>query len=184
MIGQSQPRTSRHLRLLVDAEILERTPEGAFVFYRLAEHGSNASVALHLASLVSPEDPVVAADLAEFERVRRSRSLAAAEYLQAHADELATVRGLHVADEEVERVVLELIGDEGPIGRLLDIGTGTGRMLESSRRTASGASASTSTTTCSRSLARRSATRTSRARRSARVTFAVRRSWRRASTSR
>src|SRR5579864_4824982 len=56
VIGQSQPRTSRHLRLLVDAEILERTPEGAFVFYRLAEHGSNASVARHLASLVPAED--------------------------------------------------------------------------------------------------------------------------------
>ena len=37
VIGQSQPRVSRHLRLLVDAGILERTPEGAFVFYRLAD---------------------------------------------------------------------------------------------------------------------------------------------------
>ena len=93
VIGQSQPRTSRHLRLLVDAEILERTPEGAFVFYRLAEQGSNASVARHLASLIPLEDPVVAADLAELERVRKSRSVAAAEYLPAHADELANVRG-------------------------------------------------------------------------------------------
>ena len=130
VIGQSQPRTSRHLRLLVDTQILERTPEGTFAFYRLAEASPSADLARHLALLVPPDDPAIAADIAALERVRRSRSAAAAAYLTAHADELATVRALHVAEEEVERAMLELIGDEGPIGRLLDIGTGTGRMLE------------------------------------------------------
>jgi ArsR family transcriptional regulator len=130
VIGQSQPRTSRHLRLLVDADILERTPEGAFVFYRLAEGSPSAELAGRLAELVPDEDPGIAADLAALERVRQVRSQAAAALLGAHADELATVRALHVAEAEVERAVLELIGGEGPIGRLLDIGTGTGRILE------------------------------------------------------
>src|SRR5579859_3447278 len=130
VIGQSQPRTSRHLRLLVDAEILDRTPEGAFVFYRLAEGSPSAAVARHLAALVPEGDPVVAADLSALERVRQARSAAAAAHLAAYADELATVRALHVSEQEVERAMLEIIGGEGPIGRLLDIGTGTGRMLE------------------------------------------------------
>jgi SAM-dependent methyltransferase len=130
VIGQSQPRTSRHLRLLVDADILERTPEGAFVFYRLADGSPSADLARRLAELVPVQDAAIAADLAALERVRRARSEAAAAYLSAHADELAKVSALHVAESEVERAMLELIGGEGPVGRLLDIGTGTGRILE------------------------------------------------------
>lgn len=130
VIGQSQPRTSRHLRLLVDADILERTPEGAFVFYRLADGSPSAELAHRLADLVPASDAAIAADLAALERVRRARSEAAAAYLSAHADDLATVSALHVAESEVERAMLELIGGEGPVGRLLDIGTGTGRILE------------------------------------------------------
>ena len=130
VIGQSQPRTSRHLRLLVDADILERTPEGAFVFYRLADGSPSAELARQLADLVPAEDPAIAADLAALERVRQVRSDAAAALLSMYADELATVRSLHVAETEIERSMLELIADEGPIGRLLDIGTGTGRILE------------------------------------------------------
>ena len=130
VIGQSQPRTSRHLRLLVDADILERTPEGAFVFYRLAEDSPAAELARQLAELVPAEDAAIAADLAALERVRQVRSDAAAALLSTYADELATVRALHVAEAEIERSMLELIAGEGPIGRLLDIGTGTGRILE------------------------------------------------------
>jgi ArsR family transcriptional regulator len=130
VIGQSQPRTSRHLRLLVDAAILDRTPEGAFVFYRLADGSASAAIARELAALVPEGDPVVAADLTALARVQQARSAAAAAHLAAYADELATVRALHVAEDEVERAMLEMIGAEGPIGRLLDIGTGTGRILE------------------------------------------------------
>src|ERR1700722_16078257 len=74
VIGQSQPRTSRHLRLLLDAEILERTPEGAFVFYRLAESGLGADHVRRLAELVPASDPLLAADRAALERVLRARS--------------------------------------------------------------------------------------------------------------
>src|SRR5579863_5997211 len=129
VIGQSQPRVSRHLRLLVDAGILERSPEGAFVFYRLGE-GVAAALAGHIAELLPASDKVIAADLAALERVRRARSQAAAAYLSEHRGALGTLSGLHVADADVERAMLELIVGEGPIGRLLDIGTGTGRILE------------------------------------------------------
>src|SRR5579862_3048131 len=119
VVGQSQPRVSRHLRLLVDAGVLERSPEGAFVFYRLGE-GAAAGVAALLTGVLAAADGVIAADLAALERVRAARSRAAAEYLRAHRGELEVLSGLHVADAEVERAMLELLVGGGPIGRLLD----------------------------------------------------------------
>ena len=74
VIGQSQPRTSRHLRLLVDAGVLERAREGAFVYYRLAEDSQAADLAHGLASVAPEPMPTIAADLAALERVRRARS--------------------------------------------------------------------------------------------------------------
>jgi SAM-dependent methyltransferase/DNA-binding transcriptional ArsR family regulator len=130
VIGQSQPRTSRHLRLLLDADILERSPEGAFVFYRLAERGQPAELVRSVANRCAADDPVIAVDLSALERVRHARSEAAAAYLDLYAEESAAIRSLHVAETDVERDMLELIAGEGPIKRLLDIGTGTGRILE------------------------------------------------------
>jgi ArsR family transcriptional regulator len=130
VLGQSQPRTSRHLRLLADADILERLPEGAHVFYRVAERGASAQFVRQLAERVPVEDPVIAADAAALERVREARLQAAAGYLRDHADETAALRSLHAPEPQVERAMLELIGAAEPVGRLLDIGTGTGRMLE------------------------------------------------------
>src|ERR1700736_4388420 len=83
VIGQSQPRTSRHLRLLLDADILERTPEGAFVFYRLSDRGDGAELVRLLANGAPADDTVIAADLVALERVREARSAAAATYLDA-----------------------------------------------------------------------------------------------------
>jgi len=130
VVGQSQPRTSRHLRLLLDADILERSPEGANVFYRVRDNGAGAELVRALAERAPAEDPVVAADAAALERVRQSRVAAAERCLRSHEDEVATLRSLQVAEADVERAMLELIGASEPIERLLDIGTGTGRMLE------------------------------------------------------
>ncbi len=130
VIGQSQPRTSRHLRLLVDAGILERAPEGAFVYYRLAEASEAARLAWGVASVAPASDATIAADLAALARVRQARVEAATAYRVAHADEIEGLRELYVGEAAVERALLDLLIDEGPIGRLLDIGTGTGRILE------------------------------------------------------
>ncbi|HEX4034896.1 MAG TPA: metalloregulator ArsR/SmtB family transcription factor [Solirubrobacteraceae bacterium] len=128
VIGQSQPRVSRHLRLLVDAGVLDRSPEGAFVFYGLGD-GPAAALAAQIAAAAETGDAVLAGDAAALERVRQSRSAAAAAYLSQHGDELAALRALHAPEAEIEREMLELLVKEGPIGRLLDIGTGTGRVL-------------------------------------------------------
>ena len=130
VIGQSQPRTSRHLRLLVDAGILERAPESAFVYYRLAEGSPAAQLACSLAAVTPPTDPTLAVDLAALSRVRQARIEAAVAYRDAHADELEGLSGLYVGEAAVERELLDMLAAEAPIGRLLDIGTGTGRVLE------------------------------------------------------
>jgi SAM-dependent methyltransferase len=131
VIGQSQPRISRHLKLLVDAGLMDRTPEGAFVFYRLSERSGTADLVRRIADLVPLDDAIVADDMAALERVRQARWQAAATYVNAYADDWATIRSLYVAEADVEQDMLDLLaaGDE-PIERLLDIGTGTGRILE------------------------------------------------------
>jgi SAM-dependent methyltransferase len=128
--GQSQPRISRHLRLLVDAGVLERAPEGAFVYYRLAEDSAAAGLAHRIASITPASDVIIAADLAALSRVRQARIEAATAYRTAHADELEGLRDLYVGEAAVERALFDMLVGEGPIGRLLDIGTGTGRILE------------------------------------------------------
>ena len=130
VIGQSQPRTSRHLRLLVDAGVLERAPEGAYVYYRLAEDRPEAGLAHAVASLTPASDATVAADLEALARVRQARVQAAIAYRSAHADELAGLQDLYVGEADVERALLDMLVNEGPIGRVLDIGTGSGRILE------------------------------------------------------
>jgi len=130
VIGQSQPRASRHLRLLVDAGVLERAPEGVFVYYRLAEDSPAADLAHRLASLSPTTDAIIASDLAALSRVRQARIEAAIAYRSAHVDELEGLRDLYVGEAAVERALLDMLVGEGPIGRLLDIGTGSGRILE------------------------------------------------------
>ena len=129
ILGQSQPRVSRHLRLLCEAGLLDRFPEGAWVFYRLADRGGCAQLARTLVDLISEDDPVLARDLKRLETVRRSRAEQAAAYFRANAERWNEIRALYIAEAAVEATVLDLVG-EGPVQDYLDVGTGTGRMLQ------------------------------------------------------
>lgn len=124
VLGQSQPRVSRHLRLLCDAGLLDRVPEGSWVFYRLADE----RVARTFVDLLGSDDPVLAADRERLAVVQQGRQAAADAYFEAHAHEWNDIRSLHVAEEEVERALQQLTG-KATVGDLLDIGTGTGRVL-------------------------------------------------------
>jgi ArsR family transcriptional regulator len=126
ILGQSQPRVSRHLKLLCDAGLLDRFREGNWVFYRLAEHGDLARL---LVGLVPERDPTLALDRERLQAIKRQRAAQAAEYFRANAAHWDRIRSLHVDDTEVEAALLRLLPDDG-IDDLLDIGTGTGRMLE------------------------------------------------------
>ncbi len=129
ILGQSQPSVSRHLKLLCDAGLLERIREGAWVFYRLAAHGAGSAMVRQILGLVSAADPVLSRDNVRLAAIRQARGQAAAAYFGANAAHWAELRSLHIAEKDVEAALTDLLGDR-PIGDLLDVGTGTGRMLE------------------------------------------------------
>ncbi|WP_201773009.1 ArsR/SmtB family transcription factor [Gemmatirosa kalamazoonensis] len=129
VLGQSQPRVSRHLKLLCDAGILDRYPEGTSVFYRLADRGDPAAIARAALEKLADDDPVLVADRARLDAVRRTRAAAADAYFRAAAADWDRTRSLYADEREVERVMLDVLGP-GPLGEVLDVGTGTGRILE------------------------------------------------------
>src|SRR5579859_6813072 len=129
ILRQSQPRLSRHLRLLAEAGLIERFREGAWAFFRLGERGGSADIARTLIARLDAEDAVIARDRERLAAVRASRAAAAQSYFRRHAAEWDRIRKLHVADAAVEAAVRSALADK-PIRALLDLGTGTGRMLE------------------------------------------------------
>jgi len=129
ILGQSQPRVSRHLKLLCDAGLLDRYPEGAWVFYRLAETGEAARLAQLLLEMLPADDRVLSRDRNGLEAIRRARVDQADAYFRVNAEHWDEIRSLYVSETDVEQALLAEIGDTS-VAELLDIGTGTGRMLE------------------------------------------------------
>ncbi len=129
ILRQSQPRISRHLKLLAEAGLVERFREGTWAFFRLAEHGGGAELARALLERLDPADHTIARDRARLASVRQARAAAAQAYFRAHAAEWDRIRKLHVADDAVEEAIRAALADK-PFRSLLDLGTGTGRMLE------------------------------------------------------
>ena len=127
ILGQSQPRISRHLKLLVEAGLAERHREGAWAFFRLAER--NGALARDLIGRIDPADPVLSADRARLQMAREARRRQAAAYFARHAADWDSIRALHASEERVEAAILALVGPK-PFGALLDLGAGAGRMIE------------------------------------------------------
>lgn len=133
IMNQSQPRVSRHLKLLAEAGLIERTPEGAWVFHRLARGGEGGRIAGWLAETLDTSAGSLAEDRIRLESVRKERARTAAAYFRANANNWDSLRRMHADDTEVERTLVNLLaGPDGrePLGELLDLGTGTGRILE------------------------------------------------------
>jgi ArsR family transcriptional regulator len=130
VLGQSQPRVSRHVKILCDAGLAERRKEGSWVFVAL---GAGTRVDPVVAALdrwnVDAPDHWGLADSARLAAVRADRAASAAEWFEAHAGEWDAIRSLHIAEDQVEAAIARVLGDL-PLGRIIDIGTGTGRMLE------------------------------------------------------
>jgi len=129
ILGQSQPRVSRHLRLLCEAGLLQRFKEGSWVFYRAVDRGARAQLGATLAMLASSEPDVMEADRRQLASVREARADAAAAYFKANASEWERIRSLHAPERDVEAAIVDLFRGAG-VDALLDVGTGTGRMLE------------------------------------------------------
>lgn len=129
ILRQSQPRISRHLKLLAEAGLVERFREGSWAFFRFSDRGNVADVARALIMRLDPSDPTLARDRERLAEVRAARASAAQAYFRAHAAEWDRIRKLHAADAAVEAAIEAALADR-PFRSLLDLGTGTGRMLE------------------------------------------------------
>lgn len=128
ILRQSQPRISRHFKLLTEAGLILRFPEGSWVYYRLSD-GPAADIARDLVARIADQDPVLAADQERFRAIRKAKAEEAASYFAGKALTWDTERSLHAADTEVEQAMLGVLG-ETPFHSFLDLGTGTGRLLE------------------------------------------------------
>ena len=128
VLDQSQPRVSRHLKLLAEAGLVERFPDGAWVFYRLVAGGEARRLADEVLRTVDAADPVLLRDVERLQAVRAERSTEAGEYFARNAARWDEIRSLYVAEQAVEAAILRAAGP-GPFKRLVDLGSGTGRML-------------------------------------------------------
>jgi ArsR family transcriptional regulator len=130
LLEQSQPRVSRHVRILADAGIVERRKEGSWVFLALGDSSRTTPLLELVDAWIDPSTRLVfAEDSARLEAVRADRAEAAERYFAAQAEVWDSIRSLHVAEAEVERAIDRALGREA-LGTLVDIGTGTGRMIE------------------------------------------------------
>jgi ArsR family transcriptional regulator len=129
ILGQSQPRISRHLKLLVEADLVERHREGAWAFFRLTDRGAALHVLRPILDNLDRSDPQLLEDHTRLEAVRAQRSQAAQAFFSRLAPEWDRIRSLHAPEAVVEAAVLNALGPK-PIHNLVDLGTGTGRMLQ------------------------------------------------------
>ena len=120
ILRQSQPRVSRHLKLLCDAGLIERAKEGAWVFYRLAEGGGGRELAQKLSEVFPRNDAILRRDLERLEEVRRQRHEEAQSYFAANAAEWDRIRALHIEEAQVELLLAAL--DAGLIAVNLEPG--------------------------------------------------------------
>lgn len=129
VLGQSQPRISRHLKLMAEAGLIDRFREGSWVYFHIDETTEGGALAHQLIAATDPQDAVLQRDRVRAEAVKRERESAAQAYFHAHAADWDRIRALHIDESEVETAMLSVLG-RGPFKLFVDLGTGTGRTLE------------------------------------------------------
>lgn len=129
ILGQSQPRVSRHLKLLAEAGLIDRYQEGAWAFFRLSDHGQLGELARKLLARLDVSDSKIDRDMERLSQVKISRQEMAAAYFSANARSWDEIRKLHVSETDVEEALRSIVGAQ-PFQSMLDVGTGTGRLLE------------------------------------------------------
>ncbi|GJM03520.1 MAG: ArsR family transcriptional regulator [Rhodomicrobium sp.] len=129
IMGQSQPRLSRHLKLLTGAGLIERFQEGSWVYYRIARDGAPAALVTKLLTAANPADKTFNKDRQQADKVMAARAGEAQAYFKTHAKDWDSIRSLYIREELVEDEMETLLGDT-QVEKLIDLGTGTGRILE------------------------------------------------------
>jgi len=128
ILGQSQPRLTRHLKLLCDCGLLDRLREGANVWFALPS-GEEGALARDLIARLPADDAILESDRRQAARVLAERARIASESFRNKGADWDEMRALDLPAQAVEDALLRLAPDVAR-GRLLDIGTGTGRVLE------------------------------------------------------
>ena len=128
ILDQSQPRVSRHLKLLSDAGLIERFPDGAWVFYRVAADPAMRHFVDQVLDMIVSSDLGMQRDAERLDAVRGERSSDAQSYFERNAARWDEIRSLYVSEANVEAAILSAAG-AGPFERMIDLGTGAGRML-------------------------------------------------------
>ena len=128
ILDQSQPRVSRHLKLLSDAGLIERFPDGAWVFYRVAADPAMRHFVDQVLDMIVSSDVGMQRDAERLDAVRGERSSDAQSYFERNAARWDEIRSLYVSEANVEAAILSAAG-AGPFERMIDLGTGAGRML-------------------------------------------------------
>ena len=147
ILGQSQPRVSRHLKLLCDAGLLDRFREGSWVFYRLSQSGPAGALARQLVTACDEADPTIALDLQRLAAIKRQRADLAAAYFRENAAHWHRIRSLYVDEREVEAALVDIIA--GPTRAICSTSApAPGECSRSWRRGSSRRSASTSRARC------------------------------------
>ncbi len=129
VLGQSQPRLSRHLKLLAEAGLVERIREGSWVYFYVPDRTVGGKLARTILDMLDGADSVVARDSERASVLKQRREAAAQEYFKCHAADWDRIRALHVSEQAVEAAMRDMVG-AGPFRLLVDLGTGTGRILE------------------------------------------------------
>lgn len=129
ILGQSQPRISRHLKLLAEAGLIERFREGSWVYFHVSDRAEGGKLVRRMLEAVDTRDPVLRRDSARAEALKHEREAAAQAYFREHAADWDRIRTLYVSEAAVESAIAEALGEQ-PFKTLVDLGTGTGRMLE------------------------------------------------------
>ena len=128
IMDQSQPRVSRHLRLLTSSGLVERFPDGGWAFYRLTADPARRAILDQVLTIVDEHDAALSRDRDRLAEVRAERAAKAQSYFERNAPLWDQLRSLYVSEADVEAAILAA-APQGPLGEMIDLGTGAGRML-------------------------------------------------------
>ena len=131
VLAQSQPRISRHLKLMTEAGLIERRREGSWAFFRLTREGFPARLAQFALDSLETSNSVLDRDRHRLERIRERRAELAEAYFEENAAHWDKLRSMHAPEAAVESAAREMfVPTQNKFARLMDLGAGTGRMLE------------------------------------------------------
>lgn len=128
ILHQSQPRISRHLKLLYEAGLVDRLPEGAWVYYCLTRDAAKGGLISAALAQLDEQDVLIRRDRERLDQIKMVNAQAATDYFQQNAERWDELRALHVPESAVEAAIIDILGDR-QVDQLLDLGTGTGSIL-------------------------------------------------------